>query len=271
MESAVEELGAALQAVPDGVELAVLAARDGVEELLPLQRADAASRGLAAQRLRGLSIDGGHDTTPALARAWSLAGADAPGVVLWVHGAQPLPPMSDMDELRLSGPRPIELVDVQVTPGPNKASAAVPSHAALRPLPRTSALREDLELLFRAWGTPQPVLVRERVVSGEEAPEGQQTSTHLARLWARDEVARILALGRENQQDEARKLAVAHQLVTGVSGAVVLERKEQYAEAGLNPVEPGTVPTVPEPETWLMLAMACGLLVVVALRRRRRA
>ncbi|HZI12776.1 MAG TPA: PEP-CTERM sorting domain-containing protein [Myxococcus sp.] len=271
MEGAVEELAAALQAVPDGVELAVLAARDGVQELLPPQRADVATRALAAQRLRGLAINGGHDTTPALARAWSLAGRDAPGVVLWVHGAQPLPPMSVVDELRLSGPRPIELVDVQVAPGPNKALSAVPAHAMLRPLPRTGALREDLILQLRAWGTPQPVLVRERAPLSEAPREGLQTSTHLARLWARDEVARLLALNREGMLSGAQGLAVTHQLVTGVSGAVVLERKEQYAEAGLNPVEPGTVPTVPEPETWLMLAMACGLLVVVALRRRRLA
>ncbi len=270
MKDAVEELAAALQAVPDGVELAVLAARDGVEELVPLQRSDVATRALAAQRLRELTINGGHDTAPALTNAWSRAAAGGPGVVLWVHGAQPLKPMSEADELRLSGPRPIEVVDVQVKPGPNAVLGALPAHTVLRPLPRTAALREDLTRLFSAWGTPQPALVRERVAVGD-VREGQQTSTHLARLWARDEVARMLAFGRENQQDEARKLAVAHQLVTGVSGAVVLERKEQYADAGLNPVEPGTVPTVPEPETWLMLAMACGLLVVVAMRRRRLA
>lgn len=271
MESALEELAAALAAVPDGVELAVFAARDGVEELVPPQRAEAGGRTLAAERLRGLSTAGGQDTSPALARAWRLVGSDAPSLVLWVHGAQPLEPEPGVAELKLSGPRWTEVVDVQVTPGPNAAAGALPPHVSFRPLPRTAALRQDLTRLFSWWGSPQSVLIRERRELSEAAPDGQRTSSHLARLWARDQVGAILSHGRENQRDEARALAVAHQLVTGVSGAVVLERKEQYDAAGLSPVEPGTVPTVPEPETWLMLAMACGLLVVVALRRRRLA
>jgi hypothetical protein len=271
MEPALEELAAALSAVPDGVELAVLAARDGVEELVPLRRVEAGVRALAAERLRGLSTVGGQDTTPALARAWTLLGAEGPGTVLWVHGAQPLSPESDVAELRLSGPRRAEVVDVQVAPGPNAAMQVLPAHVSPRSLPRTGALREDLTRLFSTWGTLQPVLVRERVAAGADAQQGARTSPHLARLWARDEVARLLARGREELRDEALALAVSHQLVTGVSGAVVLERQEQYDAAGLSPVEPGTVPTVPEPETWLMLAMACGLLGAMALRRRGRA
>jgi hypothetical protein len=66
----------------------------------------------------------------------------------------------------------------------------------------------------------------------------------------------------------ARALAARHQLVTEVTGAVVLERQEQYAAAGLTPVESGSVPTVPEPETWALLAVAAGGLAV-ALRRRQ--
>ena len=43
--------------------------------------------------------------------------------------------------------------------------------------------------------------------------------------------------------------------------------KEQYDEAGLKPVDEGTVPSVPEPETWMLLAVACALLVAFRLRR----
>ncbi|WP_205525599.1 PEP-CTERM sorting domain-containing protein [Pyxidicoccus trucidator] len=271
MEPALEALADALATVPDGVELAVFAARDGVEELVSLRRAEAGGRGIAAERLRELSATGGQDTAPALARAWPLLATDASSIVLWVHGAQPLPPDQDVAELRLSGPRAVEVVDVQTASGPNAAAEALPAHVPLRPLPRTATLRQDLERLFSAWGTPRPTFVRERVAASASASAGQRTSAHLARLWARDEVARMLASGREDTRDEAQTLAVAHQLVTGVTGAVVLERKEQYDAAGLTPVDPGTVPTVPEPETWLLLAMACVLLGVVALRRRRMA
>jgi hypothetical protein len=57
--------------------------------------------------------------------------------------------------------------------------------------------------------------------------------------------------------------------VTPVSGAVVLETKAQYAEAGLAPTdgsEGPNVPTVPEPGTWaLILSLALALLIA---RRR---
>jgi hypothetical protein len=52
-----------------------------------------------------------------------------------------------------------------------------------------------------------------------------------------------------------------------VSGAVVLETKQQYDEAGLEPVPPGSVPTIPEPETWLLIIVALG---VLAFRLRKR-
>ena len=48
-------------------------------------------------------------------------------------------------------------------------------------------------------------------------------------------------------------LAQRHQLVTSVSGAVVLETAKQFKDAGLKPVDIGTVPVIPEPETWLLM------------------
>jgi hypothetical protein len=41
---------------------------------------------------------------------------------------------------------------------------------------------------------------------------------------------------------------------------VVLESQEQYQAAGLTPVSPGSVPTVPEPETWAMMIVAALML-----------
>ena len=57
--------------------------------------------------------------------------------------------------------------------------------------------------------------------------------------------------------------------MTPLSGAVVLETSAQYQQAGLEPVEPGSVPTIPEPETWAMLAVALAMLGVHRYRRRR--
>jgi hypothetical protein len=69
---------------------------------------------------------------------------------------------------------------------------------------------------------------------------------------------------------QALKLAGAYQLVTPVSGAVVLETQQQFDEAGLKPVSPDSVPTVPEPETWMLIIVSLLLLVVARLIRKRK-
>ncbi len=93
---------------------------------------------------------------------------------------------------------------------------------------------------------------------------------HLARLWAAAEVRRLAAAGPAGHA-EALALAVKHQLVTPVSGAVVLETKAQYDAHGLHPVDPATVPTVPETGSVAVLLIALFALGAGwAAQRRRR-
>jgi hypothetical protein len=276
MEAVRAPLAAALAAVPEGVELGVLAALDGVEELLPPQAADAAVRARAAERVLALSPVGGQDTHAALARAWELLPARGPAVVLWVHGPQPLAPApgAAASLLALSGPRQVEVLDVQVAPGANRVADALPPSAPVRRLVPVRGLEAELTALFAGFGRARPRVVRTRAEGALLAASSSgawQTSAHLARLWARDEVARLHATGGEAARTEAQALGARYQLVTAVTGAVVLERAEQYRDAGLTPVESGTVPTVPEPGTWLMLGVAAALLAALAARQRRLA
>src|SRR6266851_1063840 len=53
----------------------------------------------------------------------------------------------------------------------------------------------------------------------------------------------------------------ADQLVTALSGAVVLETKAQYDRAGLKPAEPASVPVVPEPQTWMLILIGSAVFV----------
>jgi hypothetical protein len=58
--------------------------------------------------------------------------------------------------------------------------------------------------------------------------------------------------------------------VTPVSGAVVLETKQQYDESRLTPVSPATVPTIPEPHEWVLALIACAALLWLARQARQR-
>jgi hypothetical protein len=96
---------------------------------------------------------------------------------------------------------------------------------------------------------------------------GKQTSLHLARLWALDEILRLTAA---RKFDQALQLAGRYQLVTQISGAVVLETQSQYQAAKLKPVDAQSVPAVPEPSTWVLLLLGLALVVGQALWRRKR-
>ena len=112
---------------------------------------------------------------------------------------------------------------------------------------------------------------RRESVSGAAVPADVSAgSTHVARLWAADEIAWLSAPHRKIGREEAVELARTFQLVTPVSGAVVLENAAQYKAHELTPADPATVPgIVPEPATGLLLGAGGALLL--ALRRRNSA
>lgn len=93
-------------------------------------------------------------------------------------------------------------------------------------------------------------------------------SPQLVRLWAARELA---SAGDRRDATRTHDVALAHRLniVTPVSGAVVLETDRDYRANDLSLPDPDAVPTVPEPETWALL-----ILTAVAgawmLRQRRR-
>ncbi len=165
------------------------------------------------------------------------------------------------------------LYEAQVEPGPNRLVERLDGVPDLRAVPRAGTTAESLRRLFASW-TPDAreiVAVRERLAAGAPRPAGaKETSDHLARLWARDEVSRLLATGVQADEAAAAKLASAYRLVTPVTGAVVLETAAQFRDAGLEPGDPAQVPTIPEPEVWLLAAVSLAALAY-ALRRRRAA
>ena len=76
--------------------------------------------------------------------------------------------------------------------------------------------------------------------------------------------------GTSTPRPETAALAARYQLVTPLSGAVVLETAAQYQRFGLEQIDANSapaIPSVPEPSTSVLV----GIGVLLALRRRRAA
>jgi hypothetical protein len=273
MRAAREQVADVLRKLPDGLEVAVLFAGDTVEEWNAAAPAGTALIEATLRKLVDADFVGGRDNLPALLRAWDLA-AEKPGsVVLWVHGPQPqLVEKSEQIEQRVLwrfGKEAPVIHGLQTAPGPDRITEKIHGKAAMVSVPRLGSVRDDLQRLLDSWnpGKTRLELVRQRHEASdiEKGARGKESSRHLARLWANEEVRRLL---NANQRDTAVRLAGKYQLVTSVSGAVVLETKQQFEQAGLEPVNPDTVPTVPEPGAVLLLLLSAGLLLLLRLRKR---
>jgi hypothetical protein len=96
-----------------------------------------------------------------------------------------------------------------------------------------------------------------------ESKGASKASLHLARLWGSEEIGRLT---HARKTDEAMRLAGTYQLVTPVSGAVVLETRQQYERAGLEASPADSVPMVPEPASGALVIV--GIVVFMAMRKR---
>jgi hypothetical protein len=204
-------------------------------------------------RVSELVFAGGTDNVEALLAAQREAASLADAAIVWIHGPQPLAlsPPESLRQFWTRRPGAVRLYSIQVVPGPNRILAALDG------LPEVRTLAVEPDDLLREFTSPldEWVAVRERVQ--RSASVGHRTSAHLARLWAFEEAGRT--------GDAA--LASRYRIVTPVTGSVVLETAQQYQAAGLSPAPPGSVPTIPEPETWALMLVA--LLGVIWYARHR--
>ena len=273
MKEAQPQIAEALRQLSSGLDASVIVASDSIEELVPLRGVDAMFRTELENKLEHFHWAGGQDNLPALIKAWDMAAEKPGGVVVWIHGPQPLL-LEDGEQIeqrllwRFGDAAPV-IHELQTTSGPDSLIQKFHGRTAMTSVARLGSVREDLERLLSQWNphTSQLHAVRERFhsVAMTEASRGKESSKHLVRLWANDEVRRMIAA---NRRDDAVKLASKHQLVTPVSGAVVLETKQQFDQAGLQPVSPDSVPVVPEPGTLLLITVSLCLLVLVRTRSR---
>jgi hypothetical protein len=231
--------------------------------------ADDSARRIRAEELRKYPFTGGRDNEAALLDAIRVSREEGGAPIVWIHGPQAVRVSKSerLSQLLERGSvRPV-IHTIEAVPGPNRLAEVMYRSALQVRGPRLTdatslksyltGLLEGKESAGWAW---RRAATDEGLVSGEVWDQ-------LARSWAIG--AAEGAPGIQAAEEQRSALAARYQLVTPVSGAVVLETDEQYTEHGLVPT--GTdatpqMPVVPEPATGLLFLLTTGLALFV--RRR---
>jgi hypothetical protein len=245
---------AALDTIPTNAKVGAIIATEPMQRV-PLAPWSDAQKAAIVKLIRSASFTGGQDNAPALAAALLALEPELQATLLWIHGPQPVSFSGGTARLEQATARLSRLPKVvlySVEPGPNEVLPDAPWAWGARSLPQTGAIDTDLAGFF-ARVTADKVVRRQQ----GSATDGMSTgSDHIARLWANERVLELMRTG--GNRTDAVALATQYRLVTPVSGAVVLESKQQYDAARLTPVSQATVPTVPEPHEWALIIIACA-------------
>jgi hypothetical protein len=225
----IDELIAALKSIPAGLDFKLVVADAGGNSH------DFIASGVeqASAFLSNATFGGGADNVPALLKACDLA-TEKPGnnAIVWVHGPQPvqLQPAKGLRWRWTTGGYGPLLYSLQTRSGSDQILKTLDGIDEVKSVARTDKFGVDFKrLLQRVTGqmtTIEWVRISKKVDSLPYAKDGIQTSDQLARLWANDEVTRILAAKDESLNDAATMLAARYQLVTPVTGAVVSDKAQ---------------------------------------------
>ena len=210
-------------------------------------------------------FSGGQDCIPALEAGLRLASEKSARHLIWLHGSQPVTFSSEEGFLQLleRGFHQVEFSVVDLAGGPNRLLEKAAKRIGIAGSARPSSpgeLGSELKKLI------QPSASYDWQTSDEAPIDVKQVWDHLARFHTWQKVKKA-AIGSTDHAELA-KLAAKYQLVTPVSGAVVLETAQDYKRFGLEQADGTTTPSVPgipEPSTALL-----SLIASLMLCRRKR-
>jgi len=273
--------GALMDSIPAGTEFGAIFAggRDGVE----VWREDFGppSPEVAKWMARRTYI-GGRDPVPALEEAWDRCLAKPNAVILWIHAPLPVDISSPEGLAQRFRRRPVDgdgrglrVLSVQVLPGPNRLIESLGDVGGLESVPVIGSVEETIQYVVRNLRAEDVVREFTLAEAGEE-PEtsggvaSATTSRHIVRLAVYDAVRRLGRSVRKEDVRRAAEMAIRTRLVTPVSGAVVLENRQQFARHDLDPnANEEAIPAIPEPEEWALIIIALMAMAYLGLRLRR--
>lgn len=255
----------ALSALPQDTDVSVIFCGINEAETCP-----ATDRAALAQWLKDRPYAGGCDPYPGLVKSLELLRDHENAVLLWVHA--PLPVHFDsaqtLEQWALrrgdkNGSDMPKVLSLCTETGKDAALGPLEALPGFAPVPVFNGTQDTLQFTLRT-------LASEDVLREYSVAENGSTETrygHVARLAVADAVNRLHA---EKQNDAAAKMAAKCRLVTPASGAVVLETEKQYKDHGLNPgADPDSIPSVPEPSEWALIAVTLIALSALAWWRRK--
>lgn len=265
-QAAAEALEGALDALPAGLPVSLrIAAETPVD--VALAPWNPAQRERFNTALEDADFIGGQDNVSVVADAVADA-ARSDAVLLWVHGPQPVSfahSRAGLDQVLDRSTTLPQLVRYQAVAGPALTANGQPWFETARFVAPTASPARDLTMLLRditqggpTWRVTRTAGPTDGAVSG---------SIHIARLWAASEATRALG-GKPADRTAAVLLARRLNVVTPVSGAVVLATDVEYKENGLAVPGADDVPTIPEPHEWALLAIVAAMLLWLWRRRR---
>ncbi len=266
-EDAGDALAKALDGIAPGTPVSLMIAAE-----VPVRVATApwspAQRARFEAALGEADFAGGVDTLPALKQVLETM-TEGKGTLLWVHGPQPtdFPNSTAQLEqyLERSGASMPQLIRYQAAPGRAVAVEGRAWFETARMVAPTGDATGDLKaLLADLTQAGKRWTIRRAPLTGEGVG-----SPHIVRLWA----AQTLSSGGPFEgAARTQAIALAHQLnvITPVSGAVVLETDEDYKRNGLPVPSADKVPSVPEPHEWALIFMVLGIAAYAFRGRIRR-
>jgi len=279
------EVERAAKELPSGSQLRLVDGRQLAGDRVPASTAWTAAGDLSSIEgwWKGRQFAGGTEPAPAL--KWAVEDALTarnPAAVVWLHGAVPADlvdstALAQVYDRRPHGPA---LVGVQLRPGPdalvddlasNRRVFSVADRAGEETITEAIRLAAAAAPIGSATDA-RPLGGREPAINGTHVVDAGERNHAASRLATQSTVLSGWYGGLSSNKAAAplQKLAIRRRLVTPLTGAVVLETKEQYARYELSDAaEDGSIPSVPEPGTLALLAVAGAMGAAHRLRRSR--